>query len=172
MPVFSLGLRLEGQKRSDAVRERRALLDRIHTLTEKETDMKTRMFRICAISAIGLAASLSTLQAQERGALDGVWVVNVTVTNCQTGALIRTVGSLQAFHRDGSLVETANTASRGISEGTWHPLGDHMYDATYWFFRYTATGTFASIAKVTDKITLRSDEKFTSAGFVQDFDAD
>jgi len=56
--------------------------------------MKTMMFRICAISAIGLAASLPTLQAQERGALDGVWVVNVTVTNCQTGTLIRTVGSL------------------------------------------------------------------------------
>ena len=133
--------------------------------------MKTRMFRICAISAIGLAALLPTLQAQERGALDGVWVVNVTVTNCQTGALIRTVGSLQAFHRDGSVVETANTASRGISEGTWHPAGGHMYDATYWFFRYTATGTFASIAKVTDKITLRSDGKFTSVGTVEDFDA-
>ena len=133
--------------------------------------MKMRMFRICAIGAIGLAASLPTLQAQERGTLDGVWVVNVTVTNCQTGALIRTVNSLQAFHHDGSVTETADIASRGISQGTWHPDGDHVYDATYWFYRYTATGTFASIAKVTDEITLAPDGKFTSVGTVEDFDA-
>jgi hypothetical protein len=133
--------------------------------------MKTRMFGICTILAMGVAASIPTLQAQERGRLDGVWTVSVTVTDCTSGALIRTVRSLQAFHNDGSMVETAGTASRGISEGTWRPAEEHEYDATYWFFRYTANGTFASIAKVTDKIKLEPDGKFTSAGTVEDFDA-
>lgn len=132
--------------------------------------MKTSMFRICTILAIGLAASMPALQAQQNN-LEGLWNVSVTVTNCQTGALIRTVDSLQTFHHDGTVIETANTASRGMSEGVWSPAGAHTYDAKYWFFRYTATGTFASIAKVTDTITLGSDGHFTSTGTVLDYDA-
>jgi len=134
--------------------------------------MKTRIFAICAIAAIGLTASIPALQAQERGRLEGLWNVSVTVTNCQTGALIRTVNSLQAFHADGSVVETADTTSRGISQGTWYGEGDHNYDATYWFYRYTPTGKFASIAQVKDEIKLEPDGKFTSVGKVEDFDAD
>jgi len=132
--------------------------------------MKSSMFRICAILAIGLAASLQTLQAQGR-TLEGVWDVSVTVTDCNTGALIRTVRSLQAFHHDGSMTETANTASRGISEGVWKPDGAQMYTATYWFFRYKADGTFASFAQATDNINLVSDGHLTSTGVIKDFDA-
>ena len=132
--------------------------------------MKTSMFRVCSILATVLAVSLQTLQAQER-TMHGVWNVSVTVTDCQTGALIRTVSSLQAFHPDGSMTETANTSSRGISEGVWKPDGARMYAASYWFYRYTATGTFASIATVTDSIKLGSDGHFTSTGVVVDHDA-
>jgi hypothetical protein len=132
--------------------------------------MKTSMFRFSAILAIGLAASLQTLQAQQN-TLEGVWDVSVTVTNCDTGAIIRTVRSLQAFHHDGTITETANTASRGISEGVWSPAGRQMYNATYWFFRYTSTGTFASFAKINDTISLVSDGQLTSTGVVRDFDA-
>jgi len=132
--------------------------------------MKTSMFRICAILGIGLAASLQTLHAQQR-TLEGVWNVSVTVTDCQTGALIRTVNSIQAFHPDGTETETANTSSRGISEGVWKPDGAGMYAASYWFYRYTSTGTFASIATVTDNIKLGSDGHFTSTGVVIDHDA-
>jgi len=132
--------------------------------------MKTSMFRICAILGIGLVASLQTLQAQQNN-LEGVWDVSVTVTNCDTGALIRTVRSIQSFHHDGTVVETANTASRGISEGVWKPDGSHMYAATYWFFRLTSTGTFASFARVNDSISLVDDGHLTSTGVVRDFDA-
>ncbi len=133
--------------------------------------MKTSMFRICAIAVIGLAASLANVQAQERGSLEGVCNVSVTVTDCNTGALIRTVNSIQTFHRDGSVIETANTTSRGISEGAWKPDGAGMYAASYWFYRFTTTGTFASIATVTDNIRFGSDGHFTSTGVVVDHDA-
>jgi hypothetical protein len=133
--------------------------------------MTTSIFRICTVLALGLAGSL--LPAQERSGLEGVWDVSVTVTNCQTGAHIRTVRALQMFRRDGSILETANTALRGISEGSWSPAGWLMYNASYWFFRYTLpSGTFASIAKVKDMITLNLDgDRFTSSGTVEDFDA-
>ena len=132
--------------------------------------MKTNMFRICAMLAIGVAASLQTLHAQQN-TLEGVWNVRVTVTDCNTGELIRTVQSLQAFRHDGTMVEAANTASRGISEGVYNPDGARVYAARYWFFRYTSTGAFASIATITDSIQLGSDGHFTSKGMVVDHDA-
>lgn len=131
--------------------------------------MKTKIFRIGTILALALAAT-AIVPAQQSG-LEGVWNVSVTVTDCSTGALIRTVSSLQEFHHDGTVIETANTASRGISEGVYQANGWHAYDASYYFFRYTATGTFASMAKVTDTIKLVSEGHFTSTGTVLDYDA-
>jgi hypothetical protein len=133
--------------------------------------MKT-MFRICAILAIGLTASLQTLQAQQH-TLEGVWNVSVTVTDCTTGAPIRTVHSLQAYHHDGSVGETANTASRGPSEGVWSPGGNgQTYNDSFYFYRYTSTGTFASLAHGVDTISLTADgAHYTSTGNVYDFDA-
>ena len=132
--------------------------------------MIKRMFRICMILVIGLATSQTILSAQERS-LVGVWSVSVMVTNCQTGALIRTVHSLQLFSRDGSVTETANTASRGSSEGVWTRAGEQTYHDTFWFFRYNPDGTFKSLAKGMDTIALGQDGEFTSTGTVQDFDA-
>lgn len=131
----------------------------------------TRQLRISILLALGFVASQSLLSAQEKSALDGIWSVSVTVTNCQTDAPIRTVASLQQFRRDGSMIETANTASRGISEGVWGFAGHHTVAASYWFYRYNPDGTFASRATVTDKIVLGSDGQFTSTGVVIDYDA-
>ena len=133
--------------------------------------MTTNFFRLCTILALGFAASQSILSAQERNGLDGIWSVRVIVTNCQTGAPIRTVSSLQAYRHNGSMIETANTASRGISEGVWGYADDHTVAALYWFYGYNPDGTFASRASVTDKIVLGSNGQFTSSGVVVDYDA-
>ena len=133
--------------------------------------MTQRMFRIFILLTLGFAASQTILPAQERNGLEGIWGVSVTVTNCQTGAPIRTVASLQQFRPDGSMIETANTASRGISEGVWGSGRDNDVAALYWFYRYNPDGTFASRASVTDKIVLDSNGRFTSSGVVVDYDA-
>ncbi len=133
--------------------------------------MTQRMFRICVLLTLGFAASQTILPAQERHELEGIWNVSVTVTNCQTDAPIRTVASLQQFRPGGSMIETANTASRGISEGAWGSADDKNVAALYWFYRYKPDGTFASRASVTDKIVLGSSGQFTSSGVVVDYDA-
>jgi hypothetical protein len=133
--------------------------------------MKTSMFRICATLGISLVASIPTLQAQQR-TLEGVWNVAVTVTDCTTGAPIRTVYSLQAYHHDGTVNETANTASRGPSEGVFLAAGEHKYKDSFYFYRYTSAGTFASLAHGVNTITLSADgSHYTSTGNVYDFDA-
>ena len=133
--------------------------------------MTQRMFRICILLTLGFAASQTILPAQERNGLEGIWSVSVNVTNCQTGAPIRTVVSLQQFRPDGSVIETANTASRGMSEGVWGSADEKNVAALYWFYRYNPDGTFASRANVTDKIVLGSNGQFTSTGIVLDYDA-
>jgi hypothetical protein len=61
--------------------------------------MNQRMFRTCILLTLGFAASQTILPAPERNELEGIWSVSVNVTNCQTGAPIRTVVSLQQFRQ-------------------------------------------------------------------------
>jgi len=133
--------------------------------------MTQRFFRTSILAVLAFAASHTILSAQERKGIEGIWSVSVTVVNCQTAAPIRTVASLQQFRSGGTMVETANTASRGISEGVWNDVGDDTISASYWFYRYNPDGTFASRATVTDKIDLGAPGHFTSIGVVTDYDA-
>lgn len=138
--------------------------------------MKKTVIRISTL-ILALATSQTILRAQwhspESDRIDGAWQVNVTVVDCQSGAIIRTVQSLQLFSRDHSFSETANTASRGSSVGTWlHDDHDRSYNTTFWFYRYNPDGTFKSMAEGLDSATLSSDGKtFTSTGTITDFDA-
>jgi len=134
--------------------------------------MTTHIFRNGAVLALILAASPAILPAQDTHNVVGVWYVSVTVKDCTNGNVIRTVRSLQMFNRDGSMQETANTFLRGISVGAWNRTGNRTFEATYWFFRYKADGTFASFAKASDSIELKGDGgTLTSSGTIQDFDA-
>ena len=134
--------------------------------------MTKNIFRICATLALALTASQTILLADEGHSLLGVWDVSVSVKDCQTGALIRTVRSLQMYNSNGSITETANTFLRGSSVGIWAPAGGQMFGDAFWFFRYKPDGTFASLAKALDRIVLSQDgNQYSSTGTVQDFDA-
>jgi len=97
---------------------------------------------------------------------------NVSIRDCQSGDVIRSVRALNLFIHDGSLTETAVNVLRTPSVGTWRRLEGQTYTSTFTFYRYNPDGTFASRAKVTRTIELNNDgSKFTSTGTVEDFDA-
>jgi hypothetical protein len=107
---------------------------------------------------------------EESNGLEGVWDVSVTVTNCTSGAPIRTVRSLQMFRLTGHSPRPPTPHRVGSA---WHlgPAPWAIHDASYWFFRYKPDGTFASLAKATDMITIGvAPGQFTAAGTIQDFD--
>lgn len=134
--------------------------------------MKKTMMCVFAAMAIAVAGSPALLSAQGNHSPDGTWDVSVTVVNCSSGAIIRTVRSLQMFSHDGSFTETANTFLRGSSLGSWSHAELNLYDVTYWFFRYNPDGTFKSLAAAANKVELSSDGKtFTASGTVTDYDA-
>jgi hypothetical protein len=143
--------------------------------------MKTNLIRIFALSAIAAAAG-SAQQADtapanpHRGAagapIVGVWDVSVTVVNCQTSAVIRNVRSVQMYQPDGAFSETTSLGSRGSSIGYWYRQEGQTYGATYFFFRYNADGSFASLAKAANTITLSPDgNQFSVTATIQDYDA-
>ena len=143
--------------------------------------MKTNLVRILALSAIAAAASsaqqvdAAQAHAQRGGggaSIVGVWDVAVTVVNCQTGALIRNVRSVQMFQPDGALSETSSLGTRGSSIGYWFYEGGQVYGARFFFFRYNPDGSFASMAKAANTYTLSPDgSQLSVTGTVLDYDA-
>jgi hypothetical protein len=148
---------------------------------EGDDDMKTNLFRILALSAIASAACLAqdadaasanAHRGGGRAAIAGIWDVAVTVVNCQTGATIRNVHSVQLYQPDGAFTETTSIGTRGSSVGYWFLEQGQNYGARYYFFRYNPDGTFASLAKAANTITLSSDgNEFNVTATIQDYDA-
>ncbi len=145
--------------------------------------MRKRVLRISAMIALVMAGTQMVVSAQEPGGaensrrkapdIEGVWTVNVTIRDCQTGDAIRSLRALNLFIHDGSLTETAVNVLRTPSVGIWKHLEGQTYASIFTFFRYKPDGTFASRAKVTRTIELKDNGgEFTSSGTVEDFDAD
>lgn len=129
------------------------------------------MFRVFAALAIALTGSQTLLLAQGTN-IEGTWNVSVTVVNCQTGGVIRTVSALQMYSHDGSFTETANTFLRGSSLGSWTHDQANVYTPNYWFYRYNPDGTFKSLAEGLNKVQLSADgSQFTAVGSITDTDA-
>jgi len=143
--------------------------------------MKTNLIRIFVLSAITAAACLAQQadakqpNARQGGAVPaiaGMWNVAVTVVDCQSGSLIRNVRAMQMFHPDGTFSEITSLGTRGPSLGNWFREQGQTYGANYFFYRYNADGTFASIAKALNTITLSADAtQFTVTATIQDYDA-
>lgn len=134
--------------------------------------MTRKMVRAFVAIAMILFGFQALLLAQGKHNLEGTWDVSVTVVNCQSGALIRTVRALQMFSEDGSFTETASTYLRGSSLGRWDHVDGNVNTSTYWFFRYNADGTFKSIAEGLNKEELSGDgSHFTATGTITDYDA-
>jgi uncharacterized protein (DUF2147 family) len=141
--------------------------------------MKTNLVRVLALSAITAAAiSAQQVDAEQARAqrnpapIVGVWDVAVTVVNCQTQALIRNVHSVQMYQPDGAFSETTSIGTRGSSVGYWYRQEGQLYGANYFFFRYNADGSFASMARAVNTITLSTDgTQFSVTATIQDYDA-
>ena len=80
------------------------------------------------------------LKAQAR-AIEGVWLPIVTITDCQTQAVIATFPSMDIYVRGGGLIGFgAVRQSDQIGMGAWQHAGGRNYTSQYQFFGYTPFG--------------------------------
>lgn len=141
--------------------------------------MKMHVLKSSVIATLLLTGAQMMLSAQETAdsrkeklGIEGVWITSVSIRDCQSGTVIRTVRALNLFIHDGSSVETAVNVLRTPSVGSWKRLEGQTYASTFTFYRYNPDGTFASKAKVTRTIELSEEgNDFTTTGTVEDFDA-
>ena len=92
--------------------------------------------------------------------LEGTWISQVTVRNCQTGDPIRSVQSLTTYVRGGVVLENTSAVSsalRATGQGVWHHVRGRRYAATFMFFRFNPDGSFAGTQKITQHIRLSRD---------------
>ena len=76
------------------------------------------------------------------------------------------------YQPDGAFSETTSIGTRGSSIGYWTHDQAQAYTANYFFFRYNPDGSFASIAKAANNITLSADgSEFSVTATIQDYDA-
>lgn len=116
------------------------------------------------------------LSARSRNsrALVGVWNLQVTGLNCQTGDAIRTFPSMFTIHRGGTMNEWgSNTApsTRGLGQGIWSYASRGNYTSAFQFFRFNADGTLAGRQIIRQRIELSHDgNSFTSSATAQVLD--
>ena len=76
----------------------------------------------------------SPSQAQR---LEGTWATQVTIHDCQTGAIVRELPALNTFAQGGTLIDTTagvGPALRSPGHGTWEKITGHSYRPSPWLF--------------------------------------
>jgi hypothetical protein len=126
------------------------------------------------VSALALAVVLlatSGLGAQEGnsesqgGRLEGTWRVQVSVKDCQTGAVLRSFPALFAFAKGGTLTEATAGQPPALFTpgfGVWRHTGGHTYSAVFEAFAFNPAGVWIATHRFTRTIELdRNADDFT-----------
>jgi hypothetical protein len=121
--------------------------------------------------AVMLLLTTSGLGAQEgnsesqAGQLEGMWRLQITVRDCQTGAAQRTFPALFAFAKGGTLTETSAGVSPALSTpgyGVWRHTDGHSYSAVVEAFVFNPAGAWIQTHRLTRAIELDRDaDEFT-----------
>ena len=152
----------------------------------KKRFLTARSYAILAtMLALTVAAASASGQGLQKGQsqggrLEGTWQADVTVTNCATGAPIRTFQSLHTYMRGGSTIDTTSGQFlRSPAHGTWRHVGGQTYTATATFFRFGFDPgnpmnpfPFIGTQRVTKTIELSADgDEYTATTVSEIFDA-
>jgi len=150
--------------------------------------LTSRNLKLCAAShgaaALVLAGLLvlgsgSTAKAQSVNAgspngLAGTWRLQLTVRDCQTGAVQRTFPALAAFSKGGTLTLTTAGQLPSLSTtglGVWRHTNGHSYSAVSEAFVFSPAGAWIQTHRLTRAIDIGDDgDEFTDTVALQIFD--
>jgi len=125
-------------------------------------------------SSVQPLEDLSTQEENERR-LEGVWNVQVTRLDCQTGAVIGTGPAILTFVRGGTMHDFGtgrSPSTRSPGYGVWSHGSGRRYSDAFQFFLFNADGTLAGRQIVREQIELsRSENSFTNSASSQILDA-
>lgn len=124
------------------------------------------VYGVSLVSAFALAVMFlftsGTVAQEDRsesqgGRLEGTWRVQVSVRDCQTGAVQRTFPGLFAFAKGGTLTETTGGQPPSLFTpgfGTWRHTGGRTYSAVFEAFVFSPAGVWIQTNRFTRNIEL------------------
>jgi hypothetical protein len=121
----------------------------------------------------GLGAQEGNSESQA-GRLEGMWRVQLTVRDCQTGAAQRTFPALFAFAKGGILTYTTAGQPPAVATpgyGIWGHTGGHSYSAVTEAFIFNPAGSWIQTHRLTRVIELnKGADEFTDTTQLEIFD--
>ena len=128
----------------------------------------TLLFAVCISQSFAAGQQINKGEAK---GLEGTWLADVTLRNCQTGDAIRSFQGLVTFVRGGQMLETANASSSALcspGHGTWSGNYGQGYTSVFMFFRFNPDGTYAGTQKVIGQAQIGSDpDEFTGTSTIE-----
>jgi hypothetical protein len=107
-------------------------------------------------------------------ALEGTWDAQVTVNNCQTGAVIRTFASIGTFMSGGTMLDSTSGIPQALKtpgHGVWEHLNGRRFRFKFKSFNFDAAGNFTGWTIITHIAEVNPGAKsYTSAGTGEFFD--
>lgn len=91
--------------------------------------------------------------------IEGVWVEQIKITNCSTGATMAEFQATDMFITGGVLTDTSTQppASRGPGFGTWWYAYGRNFGAAMRLNRYAPDGSFQGVNQVTRALSINAD---------------
>ena len=128
---------------------------------------------VMLLLALGLGAQEGNSESQA-GRLEGMWRLQITVRDCQTGAVQRTFPALFAFSKGGILTATSAglpSASTTPDYGVWRHNKGQSYGAVAESFIFNPAGAWIQTHRLTRTIELdRGGDNFTDTIKLEIFD--
>ena len=124
--------------------------------------------------ASGAPARAQSEDGGSHNGLQGTWRVQVTVRDCQTGAVLRTFPALFAFAKGGTLTATTAGQLPSLSTpnlGVWRHTDGHTYSAVSEAFVFSTAGVWTQTHRLTRAIEIGIDgDTFTDTIALEIFD--
>jgi hypothetical protein len=155
-----------GQRKIGADRNQNNKEDR--KMRKQLSNLAVSLFLITVITGLSFA---QTRENPVGGRLEGTWNVRVSITNCQTGGVIRSFDSLGQFMPGGTLLDSTSGTAQALKtpgEGVWEHTTGPNYRFKFKSFTFDATGNYTGYTVIQHNATLaNTGDSYESSGTLE-----
>ena len=131
----------------------------------------TLIRNLAAAAVLVMMISIQGLNAQSAsggGRLEGTWDTRVSITDCQTGGVIRSFDSVGIFMTGGTMIDSTSGVPQAFKtpgQGVWRHVKGNTYQIRFKSFSFNAQNAHTGWTIIEHEVNLdASGNSYTSAG--------